>query len=139
MQTINFFTTPTKEYDFPNKVMCVCECYIYAKSMHSYLLTWRNCRLKQLKDRSHNAQNRRSDETASHIFETYNDSVRPHGCHIYNTAAEISMEKCVPVPLNTTGYHAENVCYIVVISDQVLSYPFRRQIIYNKHMYNNNI
>ena len=64
--------------------------------MNSYLLTWRDCHLKRLKDRSHNAQNRRSDEISSHIFETYNNDVRPHGCHIYNTAVYMAMSKMCP-------------------------------------------
>ena len=51
-----------------------------------------------------------------------------HGCHIYSTVANMAMEKCVPVPLNIMGYHTGNVCYVFVISDQVLSYPVRRQI-----------
>ena len=70
----------------PNKVMCICECFVSSKSMHSYLLTWRDRRLKHLKDRSQNAQNRRSGELSSHIFDPYNDLVQPHGCHIYITA-----------------------------------------------------
>ena len=35
--------------------MCGCDCCISSKSMHSYLLTWSNSRLRHLKDRSHNA------------------------------------------------------------------------------------
>ena len=64
------------------KVICSCECCIYAKSMHSSLLTWRDCRLKHPKDIIHNAQNRRSGEISSRIFETYKNYVQPHGCHI---------------------------------------------------------
>ena len=64
------------------KVMCGCECCISAKSMHYYLLTCHDCHLKQLKYRSHNAQNIRSCEISSRIFETYKNSVRTHGCHI---------------------------------------------------------
>ena len=73
------------------KVMCGCECCISSKSMHSYLLTWRDHRLKQLKDKNHNAQNRRSGEISSRIFETYNNAVGPHGFHIYNTDADMEM------------------------------------------------
>ena len=43
-------------------IMCGCECCICAKLMHSSLLTRRDRRLKHLKDRSHNAQNRISGE-----------------------------------------------------------------------------
>ena len=42
------------------KIMCGCECCIYAKSIHSSLLSWRDRYLKKLKDKSQNAQSRRS-------------------------------------------------------------------------------
>ena len=71
--------------------MCGCKCCISAKIMHHFLLIWRNRRLKHLKYRSHNAQNRRSGEISSHIFETYKNAVRPHGCHIYNTDVDMDM------------------------------------------------
>ena len=38
------------------KIMCGCECYISAKSMHLYLLTWCECHIEHLKAISHNAQ-----------------------------------------------------------------------------------
>ena len=76
--------------------MCGCQCCIFAKIVHSSLLTWHNLRLKHLKDRSHNAQYRRSGEISSHIFETYKNSVRPHDCNIYNTAADMDMEIFFP-------------------------------------------
>ena len=75
--------------------MCGCECCISAKIMHSYLITCHN-RLKHLKDKSHNAQNRRSGEISSHIFETYKNALRAHGCHIYNTTTYMTMEKLCP-------------------------------------------
>ena len=37
-------------------------------------------------------------------------------------------QQCVPVLLNIMRYHTGNVCYIVVISAQVLSYTVSRQI-----------
>ena len=73
--------------------MCGCECCMSSKSIHYLLLTWLGCNLKHLKDRSHNAQNRGSGEIYSRIFKTYNNAVQPHGCHIYNNSAYISMEK----------------------------------------------
>ena len=53
------------------KVICGCECFISAKSMYFYLITWRYHCLKHHKDISHTL-----------IFETYKNEVRPHGCHI---------------------------------------------------------
>ena len=83
------------------KVMCDCECCTSPKSMNYYLLTWRNYRLKQLKYRSRNAQNRRYSEISSRIFETYKNAVQPHGYHIYNTAADMAMS----TKLNCTYKH----------------------------------
>ena len=42
------------------KVMCGCECCISEKSIHSSFLSWRDRYLKKLKDKSQNAQSRRS-------------------------------------------------------------------------------
>ena len=64
------------------KVMCGFECCVSAKSVHYYLLTWSVRRLKHLKYRSHNVQNRRSDEISSRIFETYMNALQPHGYNI---------------------------------------------------------
>ena len=82
----------TSQYTF----MCGFECCISAKSIHSSLLTWRYHNLKQLKDVSHNAQNIRSGEISSHIFETYNKAAWTHGFHIYVTAENMSMAKIYP-------------------------------------------
>ena len=71
--------------------MCGCECCIFSKSIHFPLLTWKDFRLKHLKDRSQNSQNRRSGEISSCIFERYNNTVRPHGCHIHNTYTGMDM------------------------------------------------
>ena len=59
--------------------------------MHYFLLTCRDHHLKHIKYRSHNAQNRRSSEISSCIFETYKNYVQPHGCNIYNTDEEMAM------------------------------------------------
>ena len=64
--------------------------------MNSSLLTWQDHRLKYTKDRIHNAQNRRSGEIPSRIFETDNNSVQPHGCNIYNNAADMAMATMFP-------------------------------------------
>ena len=73
------------------KVMCGCECCIYAKSINSSLLSWRDRCLKKLKDKIQNAQSRRYGENAHHINETYKNTVMPHGSHIYAKASD--MEK----------------------------------------------
>ena len=71
--------------------------------MHLSLLTLRDRNIEHLKDRSNNAQNRRSGELSSHLFETYKNSVRPHGCHIYNSAADMDMVKMCPCPSQKNG------------------------------------
>ena len=74
------------------KIMCGCECCISAKSIHSPLLYWRDRHLKKLKDKSKNAQRRRSGEKAHHIYTTYKNTVIPHGRHIYAKASGLANE-----------------------------------------------
>ena len=108
--------------------MCGCKCCISSNIMHSYLVTWWDCHLRQLKYRSHNVQNRRSGEIESLIFETHKNDVRYHGFHIQNTASDMEMATICPYPsvhhvlLNWIFF------YFVVINIQVLSYPVMRQI-----------
>ena len=85
------------------KVICGCEHLISVKSMHCALLTCSDSHMKQLKHQSHNAQNRRSGKKESFIFETYNNSVRSHGFHIHNTAANMDMETMCTC---TSAHHA---------------------------------
>ena len=66
--------------------------------MHASFLTWRYRHTKQPKDRSNNAQNRGSSELSRRRFENYKNYVRPHGCHIYNSAADMAMAKMFPCP-----------------------------------------
>ena len=108
--------------------MCGCECFITAKIIRYSLLTWRDIYLKQLKDKSNNAQNRRSSEIESRIFEKYKNSVRPNSCYIHNTSTYMSMEKCVPVPMHIMDCHTANLCCYVVINSQIISCPVRRKI-----------
>ena len=73
------------------KVVCGCECFSSTKSIHSSLLSWSDRYLKKIKDKIQNAQSRRSSEKSHHIYETYKNTVIPHGCHIYAKASD--MEK----------------------------------------------
>ena len=79
----SLLSTQLKKMSARYKVMCGCECCISAKSIHSSLLSWRDKYLKKLKDKSQNSQSRRSDEKVHHIYETYKNTVMPHGRHIY--------------------------------------------------------
>ena len=64
--------------------MCGCEGCIYARSIHSSLLSWRDRYFKNIKDQIQNAQNRRSGGKANCVYETYKNMVMPHGSHIYS-------------------------------------------------------
>ena len=72
------------------KVVCGCECCIYAKSIHSSLLSWCDRYLKKIKDKIQNSQSRRSGEKAHNIYTTYKNTVMPHGRHIYAKASDIA-------------------------------------------------
>ena len=58
----NILPTKLKNMYSRYKDMCDCECCIYTKIMHSYLLSWQDRYLEKLKYQIHNAQKRRSDE-----------------------------------------------------------------------------
>ena len=79
-------------------VICRCDWCTSTKGMYSSLLTYPDRHFKHLKDRSNNAQNRRSGELSIHLFETYKNSVRPHGCYIYNYAEDTVMETMYHCP-----------------------------------------
>ena len=92
----NMLPPQLKKISEQYKLMCGCDCFITAKIIHYYLLSCWDCHLKQLKDQIQNAQNWRSGEIVSSIFETYKNYVRPHGCHIHNTVADMAMAKMFP-------------------------------------------
>ena len=71
--------------------MCGFECCISSKSIDSPLLSWRDRYLKKLKDKIQNSQNRSSGEKANRIYETYTNTVMPHGHYIYAKSSD--MEK----------------------------------------------
>ena len=78
--------------------MCGCECFISAKIIHSLLLSWRDLYLKNINDLSQNSQNRRSGKKPNRLFDTYKNSVMPHGSHIYATAAGMAMATMCAYP-----------------------------------------
>ena len=79
-------------------IMCGCECCIYAKSIHSSLLSWRDRYLKKLKDKSQNSQSRRSGEKSHHIYETYKNTGIPHGRHIYTKSSDMENDTMCTCP-----------------------------------------
>ena len=46
--------------------------------------------MEQLKDKIKNAQIKRSSEKTHHIYETYKNTVIPHGLHIYSKASDMA-------------------------------------------------
>ena len=55
--------------------------------MHYYLLKW-----------SHNAQKIRYGEMKIHLFETYDNTVASHGCHIHKNETAMSVDKFFHFP-----------------------------------------
>ena len=99
----NILPPQLKKMTSQYKVMCACECCILANILHFSLLPWLDNLLKHLKDRSHIAQNRKSGEISSPIFETYNNSVRCHACNLYNTSADMYISTMCPCTSETCG------------------------------------
>ena len=52
----------------------------------------------KLKDQSCNAQNRRSGEIVSCLFETYKNYVMPHGNHMFQTESDMARAKMCAHP-----------------------------------------
>ena len=80
------------------KIMCGCECCISSKSIHSSLLSWSDRYLEILKDKSKNAQIRRSGDKSHHIYTTYKNTVMPHGRHIYAKESDMANAKMCTNP-----------------------------------------
>ena len=80
------------------KVMCGFECFVSAKSIHSSFLSWRYRYLKKLKYQSQNAKNRRSGEKSHHIYETYKNTLMPHGRNIYAKSSDMAKAKMCTYP-----------------------------------------
>ena len=84
----SLFSHQLKQMSSRYKFMCGCECCIYSKSIHSSLLSWCDRYLEKLKDKIQNAQSRRSGEKVHHIYETYKNTVIPHGHHIFAKSSD---------------------------------------------------
>ena len=80
------------------KIMCGCKFCISAKTIHSSLLSWSDKYLKKLKYKSQNSQSRSSSEKSHHIYETYKNTVMPHGRDIYAKASDMSKAKMYTYP-----------------------------------------
>ena len=83
------------------KVICGREYCISDKNIHPSLLYWSDRHLKKLKDQSQNSQRRRSGEKSHHIYETYKNTVMPHGHHIYAKSSDMEKAKICTYPQST--------------------------------------
>ena len=79
------------------------KCCIFAKIMYSSLLPWRDQYFKKLKYQSQNSQNRRSGGRLNRIYETYKNTVIPHGHHIYTKLSDMVRSTMSVYP---QSYHA---------------------------------
>ena len=81
--------------------------------------------IRKIKHQIQNAQNRRSCEIASRIFEIYDDAMRPHCCNIHNTASDMAMVKMFhftyehnALPHWKCVFHCCDKCPSIVITSQ---------------------
>ena len=105
--------------------MCCYECFIYYKSIHYYLSTWRAINIKQLKDWSNNTQNWWYGEIESRIFKHIKIMYDLMVVTLTKQHNTWTLQQCFTVPPQIMRYRTGNVCYVVVINDQALSYPLR--------------
>ena len=98
--TLRSILTPQlKNMSLWYKDVCECECCIYSKSMHSSLLSWRDCYLKNIKDLVHNSQKKSMVKCLTAYLRQIN-YVMLHGSHIYTATSEIYMDTMCAYPLS---------------------------------------
>ena len=59
---------------------------------------------KKIKDQICNAQNRSSCEMVNLLFDTYNNSVSPHGKHMFQTSYDMTMETMWAYPSSKSSF-----------------------------------
>ena len=94
----SLFPPQLKQISARYKVVCGCECCISVKSIHSLFLSWCDRYLEKLKYRSQNDQSISCGEKAYHIYETYKNTVMPHGRHIYAKVSNMANAKMCTNP-----------------------------------------
>ena len=94
----SLFPPQLKQMSAHYKVMCGCECFISAKSIHSSFLYWRDRYLKKLKDKGQNSRSIRYGEKSHHIYTTYKNTMTPHGSHIYSKESDMVNDKMCTYP-----------------------------------------
>ena len=92
------------------------------------MLSWRDRYLEKLKDKIKNAQRRRSGEKAHHIYETYKNTVIPHGHHIYAKSCDMENAKYAHILSLIMQFHTGNVYYGVVTTVHISIFLTKKQI-----------
>ena len=107
------------------KFMCGYEWFTSAKTIHSPLISYRDCYLSKINDLSQNLKNRSYGEKSNRLFETYKKSVVTNGRHIYATSADMAMHTiCAYPPSQNVLPHWKYVLYCcfkfprIYLSDQ---------------------
>ena len=113
------------------KIMGGCECCVSNKTIHSSLLSWRDRYLKKTKDKIQNAQNRRSGEKLHQIYETYKNTVMPHGHIIYAKASDTTKAKICIYPHSDHSFPHWN--FVLRCCSYFLCINIPVQEIYKKH------
>ena len=76
--------------------MCGCECCISAKIIHSSLMSWSDFHLKNSRISAKMLKIEGPGKKKISIYETYKNTVMPHGRHIYAKAYDTAKESiCV--------------------------------------------
>ena len=81
-----------------HKTLCMGVSVAYMPKSYIHQYYHDVCFFWKIKDHSCNAQNRRSGENPNHLFETYKNSVIPHGKNVFQTAPGMVMIKLCVYP-----------------------------------------
>ena len=86
----SLFPPQLKQKPTRYKVMCGCECFISVKSIHSSLLPWRDSYFKNSNIKAKMLKAEGLVKKHIHKYETYKNTVMPHGCHSYAKVSDMA-------------------------------------------------
>ena len=110
------------------KVICGCECCISSKIIHSLLLSWRDCYMKNIKDIIQNEQNRRSGEMNNDLFEHIKNLLCCMGVIYMQHHLTRTWLQCVHIHHPNMHFHTGNEFCVVVLIYHVLIFQTKNQI-----------
>ena len=82
----------------------------------------------KIKYQIYNEQNRISGKMANSLSEKYKNSAMPHVDHIFQTAYDIAMEKCVHIHHQTIHYRIGDLLLVVMRNAHVWIFQVQNQI-----------